>query len=167
MTADTPEVSEDVHKSTSTHASDTGKKQVKPKKKGDYKVGKNKPPVEHQFKPGQSGNPGGKPVGSLSLLGLLKKRLAEINPENGRTYAEQFMDNIIQDAMDLDGPSRKLVMQYIEGMPKQQMIIDTNKDSVAELTNFFRGIAKGESVKAAEPDNIDTNANEPGGPTST
>lgn len=134
------------HKDTSTRVEETTGEQpikpVKPKKEGGI-TGKG-------FKPGQSGNPAGRPPGSLSLLGLLKKRLAEINPENGRTYAEQFMDNIIQDAMDLDGPSRKLVMQYIEGMPKQQMIIDTNKDSVGELTEFFRNVAKGESIQGPQ-----------------
>lgn len=30
----------------------------------DYKVGKGKPPKEHQFKPGQSGNPAGKIKGT-------------------------------------------------------------------------------------------------------
>jgi hypothetical protein len=36
---------------------------VKPQKQG-----RPPPPVEHQFKPGQSGNPGGKPAGSRNRL---------------------------------------------------------------------------------------------------
>ena len=28
---------------------------------GEYVVGPGRPPKEHQFKPGQSGNPGGRP----------------------------------------------------------------------------------------------------------
>lgn len=159
----------DVHKDTSTRPAITGKKQAKPKKEGEYKVGKNKPPIETQFKPGQSGNPAGKTPGSLSLLGILKKRLSELHPDEKRTFAEVFIDNTLQDAMDLDGPSRKMIMQYIEGMPKQQMIIDTNKDSVGELTEFFRNVAEGKSIIKGpdeKPANIETNATEPGGPTS-
>lgn len=157
-----PETGE--HTSTSVQPAKTGKKQGATKKK----VGKGKPPKEHQFKPGESGNPAGRPPGSLSLIGLLKKRLADLDPENKRTYAELFIDNIVQDAMDLDGPSRKLVMQYIEGMPKQQMLIDTNKDTLGELTDFFRSVAKGESIREAGPalPEPNQNNNESGGPAS-
>jgi hypothetical protein len=43
--------------------------------KGDYKVGYGKPPKEHQFKSGQSGNPGGRQRGSRGLKTDLKAEL--------------------------------------------------------------------------------------------
>lgn len=36
-------------------------------KRSDYEVGYKKPPAEHQFKPGQSGNKKGRPSGARSL----------------------------------------------------------------------------------------------------
>jgi hypothetical protein len=41
----------------------------------DYDVGYRKPPREHQFKPGQSGNPKGRPRGSKSFTTLLVEEL--------------------------------------------------------------------------------------------
>lgn len=40
---------------------------AQPKKKPDYVVGKGKPPKHTQFKPGQSGNPKGRPKGHNNL----------------------------------------------------------------------------------------------------
>lgn len=40
-----------------------------------YKVTRGKPPREHQFKPGQSGNPKGRPKGSKELRTLLAEEL--------------------------------------------------------------------------------------------
>lgn len=42
-----------------------------------YDVGYGKPPTHSQFKPGQSGNPRGRPSGSKSLSTLLRKALNE------------------------------------------------------------------------------------------
>ena len=42
-----------------------------------YDVGYGKPPKHSQFKPGQSGNPRGRPSGSKSLSTLLRKALNE------------------------------------------------------------------------------------------
>jgi hypothetical protein len=52
----------------------------------DYRVGRGKPPKEHQFKKGQSGNKKGRPKGARSIYTHLERELARkvtIN-ENGR-----------------------------------------------------------------------------------
>ena len=46
-------------------------------KSGDYEVGYGKPPVNTRFKPGQSGNPKGRPRGSKSFAGLMRAALSE------------------------------------------------------------------------------------------
>lgn len=61
----------------------------KPKTPENRRAGKGGviPPVEYQFKPGQSGNPGGRPK---LLSGAYRAMLAEVNPRDseGRTNAE-------------------------------------------------------------------------------
>jgi hypothetical protein len=44
-------------------------------KKGNYKIGFAKPPVHSRFKPGQSGNPSGRPKREPSLASALKEEL--------------------------------------------------------------------------------------------
>ena len=46
----------------------------------DYEIGYCKPPKEHQFKPGQSGNPKGRPKGAKSLASDLSEELREKVP---------------------------------------------------------------------------------------
>jgi hypothetical protein len=43
------------------------------KEKRDYDVGYKKPPKAHQFKPGKSGNPAGRPKGSKNLKTLVNQ----------------------------------------------------------------------------------------------
>lgn len=55
-------------------------------KKADYEVGYGKPPKSTRFKSGESGNPAGRPRGTLNLGTIVQKQLAEKLDvfENGR-----------------------------------------------------------------------------------
>jgi Family of unknown function (DUF5681) len=44
---------------------------------GDYKVGKYRPPIEKQYKPGQSGNPKGRPRGRRNTKTIIERVLDE------------------------------------------------------------------------------------------
>ena len=57
-----------------------------------------KPPVEHQFKPGQSGNPNGRPKGTRSLSTIIRDFLEQeldwslvpVKPEQAKHLAEKY-----------------------------------------------------------------------------
>jgi hypothetical protein len=63
----------------------------------DYQVGRGKPPRSSQFKPGQSGNPGGRKKGGLNLKTIMKAVLeSEIElTENGRRRRVPLIEAII------------------------------------------------------------------------
>ena len=42
-------------------------------------------------KPGVSGNPGGRPIGSVSIVGMIRKKFEE-QPE----YAEEWVDKLLE-----------------------------------------------------------------------
>ena len=50
-------------------------------KQGDYEVGNKKPPKEHQFKPGQSGNPAGPPIRRTQLWVYFSQYMAMTDAE--------------------------------------------------------------------------------------
>ncbi|MFE9084150.1 DUF5681 domain-containing protein [Brevundimonas sp. NPDC003935] len=58
-----------------------------PKSPRHYEVGYGRPPQAAQFKPGQSGNPKGRPKGSKNFLTLFREELDRPVPvtQNGRT----------------------------------------------------------------------------------
>jgi len=72
-----------------------------------------------KFIKGNIGGPG-RPEGSLSLIGLLKAKLVEVDKVNNKTYAQLLIDRIIKEAIaNGDQAQIKNILQYVEGMPKQ------------------------------------------------
>lgn len=62
-------------------------------------------PISHfgtkikSWKPGQSGNPKGRPPKSLTLTSLLKDKLDKVNPLTGQTYAQGIVDAMFKGAL--------------------------------------------------------------------
>ncbi len=78
------------------------------------------PKEDTQWKPGQSGNPKGRPKGSFSLVTLLKKKLEQMPGGKNKTYAEYFIDRVLNKAIkDGDVSMMRDVLNRVDGMPKQ------------------------------------------------
>ena len=87
------------------------------------------PPVEYQFKPGQSGNPGGRPK---LLSGAYKAMLAEVNPKDpeGRTNAELIAMFARVEAFKGDIGAMREIRSATEGDKTQAR---TYKDDIIDL----------------------------------
>lgn len=78
------------------------------------------------FKPGQSGNPNGRPPKGTSLTELMREYLTEIDPVTGKERRQGFIEKVSQLAHKGDATALKLVWNYLEGMPTQKTDITTN-----------------------------------------
>ena len=84
-------------------------------------VGYGKPPVETRFKPGQSGNPGGRPKGTQNVLTIFARLLRErlvVTQKNGRrrsiTTLEATLTAMMNRAIKGDAKATQLVLQFAQ-----------------------------------------------------
>lgn len=102
------------------------------------------------FKKGQSGNPKGRPKGTVSITDAIRAKLLSLYPEKDpklfkekKRYVDKIIDAILSNALDLkDVKTLNQIWAYMDGQPKAIMDIDVDKESLNELTNFFRLMAK-------------------------
>lgn len=75
---------------------------VDPSDEEAYEIGYGKPPKHTRFKPGQSGNPRGRPRGARNLRTAIREALQEkiVIRESGRTRKLTKMDAIVQVALN-------------------------------------------------------------------
>jgi hypothetical protein len=122
------------------------------------------PPVEARWKPGQSGNPGGRPKTHL-LSEAFREALAEVDPKSQETYAIAIARKIVHLAADKRTKlSSSLIMAIAEmadrteGKPKQhieQEITEhvdpeTRTKRIVEL--LAEGIKQSSTVLTADPE---------------
>lgn len=68
---------------------------------------------EHQFKKGQSGNPGGRPKGSVSIEAELRRRLAD--GEVGEKIVEGLVTQALKQALGGDYKFFNMILERIDG----------------------------------------------------
>ena len=114
----------------------TGKNRAKRGKKG-------------RFEPGSTGNPKGRPKGSLSITQAIKTKLLEaypgIDPKEKKTYLDMIVEGILKNAIENgDARSQKEIWAHIDGQPKASIdfFTDQERTNLEELTDFFRKTAK-------------------------
>ena len=112
--------------------------------KKDYEVGYGKPPKSSQFKPGQSGNPKGRPKGAKNLKTELEEELLEKVPikEHGkvRKVSKQRALLKAQMAKAMKGDPR--AANVIINMVYRLLAIDATVDEVDDLTEADHAILK-------------------------
>jgi hypothetical protein len=64
-----------------------------------------------QFKPGVSGNPVGKPIGTVSIVAKIKQKFLE-DPE----YFDEWVSKLMEDPKE-----RRAIMEQLDGKPKQSV----------------------------------------------
>lgn len=97
------------------------------------KQGKWFPPEEHRWEKGQSGNPAGRPSGSVSITAEIKKKLQEVPEGQQKSYLELLINRILKQAV-VDGNEQmiKQIWSYIDGTPRPA----ENPDLVAPVVHI-------------------------------
>jgi len=89
--------------------------------------------VPTSYKKGQSGNPNGRPKKGESLTETMRTFLDEAPPGQELTYKELFVKKSYQKAIEGDPAFARLVWNYIDGMPKQQVDVTSNGESIVPI----------------------------------
>jgi hypothetical protein len=72
-----------------------------------------------KFKEGKSGNPEGRPKGSISITSAIRRKLEEVNPATKRLYVEDLVDVMMDKALkEKDFRVMKEIWNHIDGSPR-------------------------------------------------
>ncbi|MHC4117020.1 MAG: DUF5681 domain-containing protein [Planctomycetota bacterium] len=125
-----------------------------PTEREDYEVGYKKPPKEHQFKPGQSGNPKGPPVRRTQLwvylcqyMAMTDAELEKLNREK-LTQAQHTALRIVENAKNGMGCGAERLARHIfdreEGKAVEHLIVENENTLSDEECGQIRDLLKGQ-----------------------
>ena len=98
-------------------------------RKEDYEIGFGKPPMRHQFKPGQSGNPKGRPKGSRNLAVIFREVCNEkVNVKDSRgtrriPKLEVVLTQLMNAATTGDLKATREILRLSQSLPEDPMSI--------------------------------------------
>ena len=113
---------------------------------------------KHLWKKGESGNPNGRPKGSVSITTEIKARMLKVFPEKSakittedgkkikkikKPYLQKIIETIFDNAIvQKDTRTLNQIWAYIDGHPKATLDIGADKQSLEDLTRFFKMTAQ-------------------------
>jgi|SRR5215831_597891 len=118
----------------------------------DHPVGYKNPPRHSQFKPGQSGNPKGRPKKDLTLPEILSKEMKTRVPivRNGKKSTISMLDAIVKrlatDAANGDPKVAALLFRLLTSEPF------TSGDPLTDLVQEFRALHAQNKLNEAKQD---------------
>jgi Family of unknown function (DUF5681) len=125
-----------------------------------YRVGYGKPPKEHRFQPGESGNPKGRPKGSKNTSTLLRKILdRKIEVRTGATVRkvsvrEAILIRFAESALKGDTKSAHFLLQRYD-------VAETAQSEVQDILNVrYETLEEAKEALAKEGIIIDENCDE-------
>lgn len=87
-----------------------------------------------KFTKGYSGNPKGKPKGSLSITARIKEELKKRPKGQKISYLEALVKTILQKALiEKDKEMIKTIWQFVDGLPKQHIDMDNDDQNIDEI----------------------------------
>lgn len=113
-----------------------------------YKVGHGKPPKEHQFKKGQSGNPRGRKPRVKNASTLIQIELDKLivvrdgDQERKISKREAFITSLVNDAITNKPRARSDLLKLLDVSPPPEPFVP-NEDDEAALDEFLERMRKG------------------------
>ena len=129
------------------------KKHAVRQRDGDYEVGNAKPPKEHQFKPGESGNPKGPPKHRTNLWvwfckysNMTDAQLARLD-RSKLTQAQQTALKIVEQGTSGAKPEWERMARYVvdreEGKAAEHLLIGGESELTDEECEQLKGRIRG------------------------
>ena len=133
-----------------------------PAEQRDYEVGNKKPPKEHQFKPGESGNPKGAPIRRINLWPTFCKFMASTDAELAKldrselTQAEQTALKLVENAKGGKYSGSERLARYVidrdEGKAVKHMVVENAKVYTPEQYDAIRAMLRRNLERGRRPE---------------